>query len=98
MTITAIGVVGLYDTIFGQILPDSGLPAIAEAVAGWDWKMWIIAVLVTICIAMMEGLRREVKSHRASSILTRPLQVFYSKDGRKTSMPEPMLSSLRLNK
>lgn len=61
--------IGSYDTMTSQVFPDKGLPAVKYIVSWWDWKIWVIGLLVVTLIASLEGnyhMVKKLKSELAS--------------------------------
>lgn len=65
--LTLIGVVGFYDTVAAQFFPDNKLPKVINVMSWWDWRYWVILLLVVTWIASAEGsYRREKKKEEHS--------------------------------
>ena len=70
--IPLLGLLGLYDTASGQVFANA--PVIRSLVPWWDWKAWVILLLLVALFAGMEGAYRSVsrlKSELDSEITKR---------------------------
>lgn len=57
MAAASLSLTGVYDLVAGQY-PDLNLPAMQDYLPWWDWKIWLIIVLVLLLFGTLEGTYR----------------------------------------